>query len=145
MDGGIIMYRLNEEKMFYDFADGQAVVINFVTGMYYGTDLLGSAILNRITAGCAVEEIIKAVKMLPGCPADMEDRIHSFIRKLEEKEIIVSGPTSPGGSEPMGTETASDGFDLKLEMFAEMSDLLLADPVHDVDIAAGWPFIKGES
>ena len=30
--------------MFYDYADGQAVVINYQTGMYYGMSLLGSAI-----------------------------------------------------------------------------------------------------
>jgi len=27
-------------------------------------------------------------------------------------------------------------------MFAEMADLLLADPVHDVDLQAGWPKLK---
>lgn len=136
------MYKLNEEKMFYDFADGQAVVINYQTGMYYGMSLLGSAILDRIVAGKNVDEIISAVKALPQCPPDIAERVHGFIKELQENEVIVKGPTVSGGAEPLAKEVGEDGFDLKLDMFAEMSDLLLADPVHDVDMNAGWPKLK---
>jgi len=136
------MYKLNEEKMFYDYADGQAVVINYQTGMYYGMGLLGSAILDRIIAGKDVEEIITAVKALPQCPADIAERVHNFVKELLETEVIVNGPTVTGGAEPLAKEVAEDGFDLKLDEFAEMSDLLLADPVHDVDMQAGWPKLK---
>ena len=136
------MYKLNEEKMFYDYADGQAVVINYQTGMYYGMGLLASAILDRIIAGKNVDEIITAVKALPQCPPDIADRVHSFVEELQEKEIIVDGSAASGGAEPLANEVAEDGFDLKLDMFAEMADLLLADPVHDVDMKEGWPKLK---
>ena len=78
------MYKLNEEKMFYDYADGQAVVINYQTGMYYGMSLLGSAILDRIVAGKDVGEIIKAVKALPQCPSDIAERVQGFVKELLE-------------------------------------------------------------
>ena len=136
------MYKLNEEKMFYDYAEGQAVVINFQTGMYYGMSLLSSAILDRIVAGKDIEEIITAVKALPQCPPDIAKRVRNFVKELQETEVIVSGPTVPGGAEPLAKEVAEDGFDLKLDMFAEMSDLLRADPVHDVDMNEGWPVLK---
>lgn len=136
------MYKLNEEKMFYDYADGQAVVINYQTGMYYGMGLLASAILDRIVAGKNVDEIITVVKALPQCPADIDERVQNFVRELKEKEIIVDGPTVLGEIESLSKEVAEDGFDLKLDMFAEMADLLLADPVHDVDMQAGWPKLK---
>ena len=136
------MYKLNEEKMFYDYADGQAVVINYQTGMYYGMGLLASAILDRIIAGKNVDEIITAVKALPQCPPDIAERVHSFVKELQDKEIIIDGPSVSGGGEPLADEAAEDGFDLKLDMFAEMADLLLADPVHDVDMKEGWPKLK---
>ena len=138
------MYKLNEEKMFYDYADGQAVVINYQTGMYYGMNLLGSAILDRIIAGKNVDEILTAVKALPQCPPDIAERVHNFVKELQDKEIIINGPTVPGGAESLASEVAEDGFELRLDMFAEMSDLLLADPVHDVDMQAGWPKLKDE-
>ena len=48
------MYKLNDEKMFFDIADGQAVVINFTNGMYYGTSTLGSAILENLVKGASL-------------------------------------------------------------------------------------------
>ena len=139
------MYKLNEEKMFYDYADGQAVVINYQTGMYYGMNLLSSAILDRIVAGKDVEEIITAVKALPQCPPDIAERVYHFVKELQDAEVIVSGPTVSGGAEPLANEVAEDDFVLKLDMFAEMSDLLRADPVHDVDMNEGWPVLKNRS
>ena len=138
------MYKLNEEKMFYDYADGQAVVINYLTGMYYGMNLLSSAILDRIVAGKDVEEIITAVKALPQCPQDIAERVHSFVKELQEAEIIVSGPSVPGGAEPLSREVVEDGFELSLDMFAEMADLLRAEPGHDVDMNEGWPKLKDQ-
>ena len=37
-----------------------------------------------------------------------------------------------------------DGFTLVLDEFSEVQDLILADPVHDVDVEKGWPVFKEE-
>lgn len=137
------MYQLNEEKMFYDMADGQAVVINFVTGMYYGTSTLGSEVLDRLVRGNAPEKIKEAVKALSGCPEDIESQMDEFIRQLLEKEILLpGGETVPGGDEAIAEGALEDGFLLKLDEFSEIQDLILADPVHDVDVEQGWPVFK---
>lgn len=138
------MYKLNEEKMFFDMADGQAVVINFISGMYYGTSMLGSVILERLVHGNAPDQIKNAVKSLSGCPEDFGTQIDTFIEQLLEKEILVPGDTLPGGNEVIGEEALQDGFVLNLDEFAEVQDLILADPVHDVDVEQGWPIFKEE-
>ncbi len=138
------MYRLNEEKMFFDIADGQAVVINFVTGVYYGTNVLGSAILERLVKGNSPDEILTAVQTLPGCPEDMAEKVAGFVARLMEKEILAPGPTQPGGSEPIDANAIAEGFDLPLDEFAEVQDLLLADPIHEVDVEQGWPIFRDE-
>lgn len=138
------MYKLNEEKMFFDIADGQAVVINFVSGMYYGTTALGSVILDRLVKGCAPEEIAKAVKALSGCPEDFDAQLDAFIVELRDKEILLDGETHPGGGEEIDDMALVDGFGLSLDEFSEVQDLILADPVHDVDVEQGWPIFKEE-
>ena len=138
------MYKLNGEKMFFDVSDGQAVVINYVTGMYYGTGDLGSVILERLVAGNATDEILESVKKLPGCPDDIDQRLADFIDVLVKAEILIPGETMPGGGEVISESVAENGFDLTLDEFAEVQDLLLADPIHDVDVEMGWPiFDKG--
>ena len=136
------MYKLNEEKMFFDMADGQAVVINFLSGIYYGTTALGSVILERLVNGKAPEEIVKAVKNLPDCPEDFASQMDAFLASLQGKEILLPGDTQPGGGETIDSTALADGFTLTLDEFSEVQDLILADPVHDVDVEQGWPVFK---
>lgn len=137
------MYRLNESKMFFDIADGQAVVINFTTGMYYGTSLLGSAIMENLIQGASVESICTSVKAAGGCPDDFDERLQAFIKALLEKEIIISaeGTEKEASFSP---DAFSEGFDFSLDEFAEVQDLLLADPVHEVDVEQGWPIMRDD-
>lgn len=135
------MYKLNEEKMFYDMAEGQAIVINFTTGMYYGTSSLGSAVLDSLLTGAAVEDICKAILALPGCPNGMEVQLNAFIGQLLEKEIIIPA-SSTGAACAIDASALADGFKLTVDEFAEVQDLILADPVHDVDVEQGWPILN---
>lgn len=135
------MFKLNEEKMFYDMAEGQAIVINFTTGMYYGTSSLGSAVLDALLAGAATADVLKALQALEGCPADMEQKLDAFVKALQEKEIIVSGETT-GAACAIEASALTDGFVLTVDEFTEVQDLILADPVHDVDVEQGWPILE---
>ena len=137
------MYKLNEEKMFYDMAEGQAIVINFTTGMYYGTRSLGSAVLDALVAGASKEGILAAVQALPGCPDDINAQLDAFIAQLLEKEVIVAVDGDGTAAAAMDAAALQDGFVLTVDEFAEVQDLILADPVHEVDAEMGWPVLPG--
>ncbi len=137
------MYKINEEKMFYDMAEGQAIVINFTTGMYYGTSSLGSAVLDALLAGANEATVLTAIQALPDCPADMDVQLKSFINQLLEKEILVSAD-EVNAQCTIDAASLQDGFALTLDEFAEVQDLILADPVHDVDVEQGWPILNEE-
>ena len=139
------MYKLNEEKMFFDIADGQAVVINFTTGMYYGTSTLGSAVLEQLVKGIRPEKIADEMKKREGCPADFEEKLHMFIDELCKKEILIKAEDSGEANAEISEKACADGFDLSLDEFAEVQDLLLADPMHDIDVEEGWPILKEEN
>ncbi len=139
------MYTLNEEKMFYDIADGQAIVINFVTGMYYGTNELGSKVLDALLQGKAPAHIVAAIKCNENCVADIDQRVEQFIAVLTYKEILILND-QPYSEEGLDNVVVADGdYSLELNEFAEVQDLLLADPVHDVEEAVGWPKLKEEA
>lgn len=138
------MYKINEEKMFYDMAEGQAIVINFTTGMYYGTSSLGSAILDALVAGASVESVLTAVQALPGCPEDMAAGLEAFIARLLEKEVIVAVEGEGTAACAIDAAALQDGFALTVDEFAEVQDLILADPVHEVDVEMGWPVLANE-
>ena len=135
------MYKLNEEKMFYDIADGQAVVIDYTTGMYYGTSKLGSAVLDALINGASEESVADIIKAENGCPDNAKESLSEFIDALLNKEIIVK-KTGEGSAASIGQDAFSEGFALELNEYAEVQELLLADPVHEVDVEQGWPIMK---
>lgn len=138
------MYKLNDAEMFYDMADGQAVVINFISGCYYGTNNLGSEVLDRLLKGYDVQKITDGLKTLPGCPENIGEQVDKFIADLKDKNIVVSGETEPGGDEPFDKSLAEGGFDINIVEYREVQNLILADPIHEVEENAGWPVMKKE-
>lgn len=138
------MYKINEEKMFYDMADNQAIVINHVTGMYYGFNMLGSYVVDQLINGVEVVKIIEAIKKCAECPADIDKKVEKFISDVMSFEILIEDKNNSGTKDAAEVSKAAlaDGFELSVDSFAEAADLILADPVHDVDEGSGWPTMK---
>ncbi len=136
--------KINDEKMFYDIADGQAIVINYLTGMYYGMSSLGSAVLDLILKGVSTARIADEVRKKEGCPEEIGEKIDDFIKALLKEEILIGSPDDGEAGEPavIGDEAYADGFELTVDAYAEAQDLILADPVHEVDVSMGWPVMK---
>ena len=84
------MYKLNEQKMFYDMAEGQAIVINFTTGMYYGTSSLGSAVLDALVAGAEPAQILTAVQALPGRIIDPDEGSAETLDQADADEQLTA-------------------------------------------------------
>ena len=128
---------LNEEKMFADITDGIAIVINSETGIYYGMNTLGSAVLENIINGASTENILKALKELPNVPADMEAKLNAFVEELKAKELVIEGGDGSGKAN-ISAEAVAVGFDLTVDEYSDAQELLLADPIHEVKEDTGW-------
>ncbi len=128
---------LNEEKMFADITDGIAIVINSETGIYYGMNTLGSAVLENIINGASTENILKALKALPNVPADMEAKLNAFVEELKAKELVIEGGDGSGKAN-ISAEAVADAFDLTVDEYSDAQELLLADPIHEVKEDTGW-------
>ena len=69
-----------------------------------------------------------------------------YIKGLLDAEILVEAQGEGAADSGALPETAlEDGFDLILDEHAEVKDILMADPVHDVDVDMGWPIMKEEA
>ena len=139
------MYKLNEPKVFADVTNNIAVIINSETGIYYGINNSGSMVFQAIIDGCSIQSIIDGLKRIETCPNDIEQKLKTFIDNLLQKEIIVEGETSSKIPVFDEIEIKQDNFEMKLSEYADAQELLLADPIHDVDETQGWqPIFKEE-
>ncbi len=142
------MYKLNDSEMFSDITDNIAVVINAQTGVYYGMNAAGTLVYKYITEGADIKDIKNHLKNIPQAPADMDLKVDSFIKELLNKNIIVPGDTVALNFSIDASILAKDNFELKVGEYLDAQELLLADPIHDVEKEKGWnPIFKenGES
>ncbi|HNX28922.1 MAG TPA: hypothetical protein PKN87_05865 [Syntrophomonadaceae bacterium] len=137
------MYILNEEKMFYDESEGQTIIINIATGVYYSFDKMSSAVIKDLIAGAEPELIVKGLQELKDCPDNIEGKLGRFINKLNDLEIIVAAEGKSEATQPSyDQEIAGDGYEFAVDAFEEIADLLLMDPIHEVSGDMGWPVKK---
>ncbi|MEQ1769121.1 MAG: hypothetical protein ABL879_04720 [Devosia sp.] len=78
--------------------------------------------------------------VLAALPADDARRsaVVTLVEKLAGLELIVATTDGAAPSVALaGLDSA--GTDFGVEVFEDLTELLVADPVHDVDAMAGWP------
>ena len=138
------MYSFNDKEMFYDVADGLGIVVNITTGIYYSLNNAGTAVFEQLKAGADPKAISGELSKLQLCPADIEQRVLTFADSLVQKGILIEDSTPGNEPSPFDSQSFSDGFDLAVDEFHEVQDLIMADPIHDVDPNYGWPAMKDD-
>ena len=141
-------FRVNEKQVVHEVFDGEVLVINLDTGTYYS--LLGTAsrIWTCLVAGAGTAGMTRALaEVYVGDPSVIEAAVVEFVGKLVEQKLVLIDEAlgeepaieiaAPAGAKALFTAPA-------LDVFTDMQDLLLLDPIHDVE-EAGWPVVRPEA
>jgi len=137
-------FQLNTPNVVYDVVDDEVVFVDLETGAYYSTEKDGLLIWHYINAGCTVEEIVTALSSrYAGQEALVKETVTAFVEQLSQEAIVVAGSGAPPASaDEVELRTAANDdtpfVGVDLHKFVDMQDLLLLDPVHEVD-ERGWP------
>ena len=130
--------------IFEQFAD-ETVVINLDSGHYYTLDAIGATLWERVTGAAALDDVVEEFRRdYDGDPAAIDASIREFVAQLLSEQLIrpVAGAESNGAA-PSSAQARGPFSAPKLEKYDDMAEMLLLDPVHDVD-AAGWPSAPAE-
>jgi hypothetical protein len=142
-------YRINSPAIVHDVIDNEVVVIDFNTGSYYSLEGAGASLWSMVAAGSTLPQIVECFAGWTGKEGDvMESAVERFLGELESEGLIVQETDTAFAEErsspeilPMRT-AAFTGF--SFQKFSDMNQLLLLDPIHEVD-AAGWPHQPADS
>lgn len=141
-------YRINTPKISHETIDGETVIINLDNGNYYSLIGVGGDIWRFIESRASLIDIIQVIThQYEG--ACIENDINRFITELREEGLIVHDKEKRPES-IVGTNTQIEIETGKkrpifeppiLNKYTDMQDLLLLDPIHEVD-ETGWPTPK---
>lgn len=145
-------FRMNTPKVVHEnFDDNEVVLINLDSGSYYSLDKVGADILSFIERGVTVSEIVAGLaRLYESNAANIKNAIDEFLEQLRQEDLIVpytaDEAQSIGTSEvriPPAPQQRLDFQSPVLHKYTDMKDLLLLDPIHEVD-ETGWPKSKVE-
>ena len=139
-------FRVNNPNVIHEVIDGEVVIVNLNTGNYYSIEKLGAAIWSFIDTAAALDQITDAIAdRYEGNRKDIEIAVNKLVNQLVEEDIIVLDKSRKPNGEITSSGTAVRTHTEKLRFeepvlnkYTDMEELLLLDPIHDVD-ETGWP------
>jgi hypothetical protein len=141
-------YQIDRSRIIFEQFEDETVLVNTETGYYYSLSNTGSEILKLLEDGCSVAEL--PTILFGGSTADDQRpaTVEGFVERLAEESIITARASdAPSQSdEEQRAPVYAAGVDFVppvLERFDEVRDLLLIDPIHQVDQEYGWPKAVG--
>jgi len=130
-------YELNSPEVIFDQFDDEAVIVNLKSGHYFSILGNSAVIFQLLTSGVSTESIAQAYlphetinrgKMKEELDAHLATLVHYKILRKAEKAITYE------------KEIPAIKFEkLIFEVFHDMEEVIMIDPVHEVDPEEGWP------
>jgi len=139
--------KVNAPNVVHETIDGETILLDLNTGNYFSLDGPGALIWEYIEKTANWKKIIE---ILAAENAGQQDEItHSvtaFVNKLVEENLMVQADAENADADVAELESslkkaAADYSSLKVNKYSDMQDLLLLDPIHEVD-EKGWPESK---
>jgi hypothetical protein len=132
-------YVIVEKDIAHELIEGEAIIIHFSTGNYYSLNGIAAELWAWMEAGASYGEITSAFQNLS--PEQMAD-IDSFLEGLM-KEGLITAPDEKTLVKRKTDQLPAPGtrtFSVpRFDKYNDMQNLLLSDPIHEVDDQRGWP------
>ncbi len=140
-------FRVNAPDVTHEVIDGEAVIINLVSGNYYSLENEGAEIWTLLQSGMPSAAVTEHVShCYEANPGEIERAVSDLIAQLKQEQLIVDSdvPAADAPSLPPANGHSQPRFRTPvLQKFTDMQELLVLDPIHEVD-TAGWPYKKAD-
>ncbi|MBZ9676600.1 PqqD family protein [Mesorhizobium sp. ES1-1] len=135
------IYTIASKDIVFESFDGEAVVLDLTSGKYFGFSDSGSRLWDALSSGVPAAELAGVVT--GAGPLSATD-IDGFVSQLLEFGLLA--PVSDAPAQPLsGTllaQLADTTEPLKVDIHDDLADLIVVDPIHEVEEPLGWPAVK---
>lgn len=135
-------YGFSSPDIVHEDFEGEYVVLNLASGTYFALNRTASRLVASLLQGAAIEELASLHGASFRAP-----QVQAFFTELLNLELIAATPDTPATSvgESVRQESRSWSEAPAVEVYDDLADLILADPIHDTDSSVGWPVLPDEA
>jgi len=132
---------IQRPEVVHETVDDEVVIVNLEKGRYYSAEGAGAYVWSRVAHGDSVQSILQWAERAFGDAARAD--VQRFVDALLSNGIVVASDQPVPDEGAVEIVAPSSYVKADLEVFSDMEDLLLLDPVHDVEAEQGWPHAAG--
>lgn len=120
--------------------DDEVIIINMESGNYFSLNNTGAYVWTLIEASYQAEGIAgRLCDEFEGADASTASHVDELLDKLLNEGLIEPGTGPAPAQSPVASPAAKGPYEKPtLAVYTDMQELLLLDPIHDVD-ETGWP------
>lgn len=134
------VYAIASKDIVFESFDGEAVVLDLSSGKYFGFSDSGSKVWQALSSGVGVQSLIAGATSIG--PAEL----NAFISRLVEFGLLArSDATAQPLPDDLCAELAATSEPLNVSVHDDLADLIIVDPIHEVEEPLGWPAVKQAS
>jgi hypothetical protein len=137
--------KVNSPSVVAEVIDGEAVIMDLASGHYFSTQHVGCDIWRGIELGATRSVIVRSLASAYEVEPDAaSEAVSTFVGELLKHNLVVESNGTLSGAAEQVTWLSDTGRPFSrpvLNAYTDMEELLLLDPIHDVD-QAGWPMPK---
>ncbi len=123
-------YKSKSDNTAATVIDGEAIIVNLTTGVYYSMDMVGAVVWNMLESGVSIDQISAEISARYEVePAIARSDIDTLVQKLVAEDLVTetseagaAADVPPAGEDRQAYTTPS------LEIYRDMGDLLALDP-----------------
>jgi hypothetical protein len=121
----------------WEVLDGEVVIANLDGGSYYTLGGSGVALWDGLTAGRPLDDLVTDLGLAVGEPVEVVAKAAGeLVTRLVDENLLRERDDDSPADGPAAIE--GEWVVPTLEKYTDMQQLLLLDPIHEVD-ESGWP------
>lgn len=149
MTTGAVQFKINVPDVVSETIDGEAVIVSLSRGVYYSLDRVGVEAWDLINRGYSLARIVTAIQQTFDGDAELiAQTIQGLLAQLQAEQLITAIASSQADAAPASEAAPAPKEPFVppvLQKYSDMVDLLMLDPIHDVDETEGWPAKREET
>ena len=140
-----LRYAINVPNIASEVFGDEVVIVNLYSGIYYSLTGTAAQVWIRAIQNYSVNEILADFSLIyEDITAENEQQVSELIADLLDKTLIAEALNKTAIKVAFDSTLPKKPFTKpQIEVFSDMQEILLLDPVHDVD-KNGWPVMKDQ-
>ncbi|MDF2940499.1 MAG: hypothetical protein K0R66_1141 [Gammaproteobacteria bacterium] len=133
-------YQVPGTEIIHEVLDNEVIIANLDSGVYYSIRESGAPIWQLLLSGYNLSEATSMVAEKYSMKIeDISAPLQTFVNQLLDEELLVNGSSLETQIKLHLDLSWPTKFNKpSLEKYEEMKNLLMLDPIHEVD-EQGWP------